>query len=55
MTDLDFNVRRYSHVELMRIADAERAKYLRALFQRLFARWSNREVAPAARLSSAKA
>jgi hypothetical protein len=56
MTDIDFNVRRYSQAELMRMADAERAKYLRALFKRLFARLSNREVAPAtARLSGAKA
>jgi hypothetical protein len=56
MTDIDFNVRRYSQTELMRLADAERAKYLRALFQRLFARWSTPEVAPATgRLSGAKA
>jgi hypothetical protein len=56
MTDLDFNVRRYSHAELMRLADAERAKFLRALFKRLFARWSTPAVAPATgRLSSAKA
>jgi hypothetical protein len=56
MTDLDFNVRRYSQAELLRMADAERAKYLRAMFKRLFARWSTPEVAPATgRLSGAKA
>jgi hypothetical protein len=56
MTDLDFNVRRYSQAELMRLADVERAKYLRALFARLFARWTTPAVAPATgRLNAAKA
>jgi hypothetical protein len=56
MTDFDIVYHRYSPAELQRLADAERAKYLRALFKRLFARWSTPEVAPATgRLSGAKA
>jgi hypothetical protein len=56
MTDFDFNVRRYTPAELQRLADQERAKYLRAMFKRLFARWSNRETtAVSPRLSGAKA
>jgi hypothetical protein len=38
MTELDFSTPRYQPAELIRLADIERAKYLKALFKRLFAR-----------------
>lgn len=56
MTEREINLSRYHPAELMRIADAERAKYLRALFKRLYARWSGRRsVAGSPQLGGAKA
>jgi hypothetical protein len=47
MTNTNPDFYRYSPAELQRLADIERAKYLRAMFGRLFARWSGRQTAVA--------
>jgi hypothetical protein len=55
MTELDFSTPRYTPAELIRLADIERAKYLKALFKRLFARWSGRTAVITPRFGGAKA
>ncbi|MDQ2080357.1 hypothetical protein RA307_09200 [Xanthobacteraceae bacterium Astr-EGSB] len=55
MTELDFSTPRYSPAELMRLADIERAKYLKALFKKLFARLSGRTTAVTPHFGGAKA